>query len=154
MVSDPQIVAADFAHVDAIARDMRDADAREVFAATGWEPGYALEKSLHLSSGWAVTVMDDEGPAAMGGLVLDGRNGCPWLLGTPRLTLGRRRWFMKMSRFFFEKACHDADYLENHVDARYAASVRWLRWLGFTIEPAEPYGLLQLPFHRFHWRRA
>lgn len=154
MASDPQIVAADFLHVGPIAQDMREADAREVFAASGWAPDYALRRSLELSSGWAVTVIDEEGPAGMAGLALEERRGCPWLLGTPRLTAGRRRWFLKAAAFFVEKMKTDADYLENFVDARNPTSIRWLRWCGFTIHEPEPYGLLQLPFHRFTWENS
>ena len=33
-------------------------------------------------------------------------------------------------------------------------SIRWLAWLGFAIDPPQPYGFLGLPFHRFHMERA
>lgn len=42
--------------------------------------------------------------------------------------------------------------LTNYVDARNAVSIRWLRWLGFEIEPAAPFGIHGLPFHRFSMR--
>jgi len=29
------------------------------------------------------------------------------------------------------------------------ASIAWLRWLGFEVKDAEPYGWLGMPFHRF-----
>ena len=38
------------------------------------------------------------------------------------------------------------------VDARNARAIRWLRWLGFRIHPAEAHGIQGLPFHRFEMR--
>jgi hypothetical protein len=39
--------------------------------------------------------------------------------------------------------------LENHVDARNRRALRWLGWLGFTIEAPAPWGVEGRPFHRF-----
>lgn len=40
--------------------------------------------------------------------------------------------------------------VENWCDARNKVTLRWLRWLGFTIEEAEPYGIFGMPFHHFY----
>ena len=37
----------------------------------------------------------------------------------------------------------------NYVDARHTDAIRWLKWLGFTLHPATPYGPFDLPFHKF-----
>jgi hypothetical protein len=42
--------------------------------------------------------------------------------------------------------------MRNYVDARHARSIRWLKWLGFTIEEARPMGFAGLPFHPFGMR--
>ena len=39
--------------------------------------------------------------------------------------------------------------LTNYADARNTTAIRWLRWLGFNILPAIPFGLDGLPFHPF-----
>ena len=44
-------------------------------------------------------------------------------------------------------------YLENYVDARNHTARIWLHWLGFTIDEPQPYGINNLPFHRFHMER-
>ena len=40
--------------------------------------------------------------------------------------------------------------IENYCDARNSITVRWLKWLGFTVEEAEPYGVYNMPFHHFY----
>lgn len=42
--------------------------------------------------------------------------------------------------------------LFNYVDARNDRSIEWLSRLGFSISPAEPFGVAGLPFHRFEMR--
>lgn len=43
--------------------------------------------------------------------------------------------------------------LEQWVDARNEASLRWMRWLGFRVEPAAPHGLYGNLFNRCETRR-
>jgi hypothetical protein len=37
--------------------------------------------------------------------------------------------------------------LENFIDARYEAAVRWAKWLGFDVGAPVPYGPAGMPFH-------
>jgi hypothetical protein len=78
--------------------------------------------------------------------------GVPWLLATDKLEpIGlpllryARRVVGMMQRHY--------PRLENHVHAENARAIRGLKWLGFTLEPAEPWGYKGAPFHRFHWER-
>ena len=43
--------------------------------------------------------------------------------------------------------------LRNHVDARNSSAITWIKWLGFTVEKAVPYGPDGVLFHPFHWER-
>ncbi len=73
----------------------------------------------------------------------------PWCLGTDDLfrfpqatTKGSQRYFMQIGQQY--------PRLMNYVDARNTTSIRWLRRMGFEIDPPEPFGHLKMPFHRFH----
>ena len=41
-------------------------------------------------------------------------------------------------------------YMFNYVDVRHKEAIRWLKWLGFTLNEPTPYGPFGLPFHKFH----
>ena len=134
-----------------LAPRLRAADIEEIRAASGLEPAEALDRSFDLSTHvWAVR---DHGgrPIALWGVgplsLVEGR-GCPWLLAADAFEalgsdIGRlSRPLLAMMRDLYPR-------LENHVDARHIKAVRWLSWLGFTIEPATPWGVEGRPFHRF-----
>lgn len=134
---------------DLIAR-MRQADIDEVLAASG-----DIEASLVegvRESVWLRAVDIDGQLACVFGLVaLDGLLGtraAPWLLGT--VTLERHPAVLLRHAPDYVAAMQSAyPHLLNFVDARNGKAVRFLRWLGFTLQPAQPYGVSGLPFHRF-----
>lgn len=75
--------------------------------------------------------------------------GALWLMGTPLM----RRYAGKVfhdAKLFVAHAREHYPVLVNYVDARNTESIRWLAALGFTIDPPQPFGVKQLPFHRFH----
>lgn len=41
------------------------------------------------------------------------------------------------------------EYLFNYVHVENKKSIRWLKWLGFDVKPAEPIGVNGARFHRF-----
>lgn len=144
------VVPATLDHAASLASRMRRADAEEVWASGRLRPEDALRVSLALSlKAWTGVV--DGVPMCMFGaapLSLMSGYGAPWLLGAEGLEqhtvafLRRNRAYVADMKALFPR-------LENWVDARNAASIRWLRWLGFTIHPAAPWGTHGLPFHRF-----
>lgn len=125
---------------------MRKADRDEVFASSGKSPRDALKYSLAKSS-VAWTGLINGRPEVMFGVgdinVLAGV-GAPWLLGTdviedhaPAFLRGSVKWKNQLLLRY--------STLRNFVDARNTASLRWLKWLGFTIfDPVEMRG------HSFH----
>lgn len=64
-----------------------------------------------------------------------------WLLGTKYFDATDyeiKREFLKQSKKTITKWRKKFFLLENYVDSEYEASIRWLKWLGFTIdEPAK-----------------
>ena len=130
---------------------LRRADVEELRAASGISPDIAVAYSIAVSRpGWAVEL--DGKPAAIFGAAPgpDG-TGIPWLVATDE-TERHPVCFYRMSRSIIAGMRRCYDYLENWVDARNTLSLRWLAWAGFTVEDAEPRGVLGLPFHRFWWK--
>lgn len=149
-MKDFNIVEATLEHARAMAPRVRPEDAAEFWAAGQRTPLQALEASVSASiRAWAWLV--DGAPIFMCGVAsanLIGDVGMPWAISA--VEVGRnRKGFLRVSQNAFEQIVAMFPKLENRVDARYAASVRWLKWLGFTVHPAEPYGAAGLPFHRF-----
>ncbi|MCF8533120.1 MAG: hypothetical protein K9G48_08965 [Reyranella sp.] len=145
------IDAATTADVTRLGPNLRASDVEEVRAASGLGAIEALGRSFgHSTHVWVVRDIDGQ-PLALWGVgplsLVEGR-GCPWLLAAEAFdALGRD--IARLSRPLLAGMRALYPRLENHVDARHAKSVRWLKWLGFTIEPASPWGVENRPFHRF-----
>lgn len=136
-----------------VAEHMRGADRAELAAVHGEQasPLHLLAQAvLNSPDVWTGVTADGE-PICICGVaprcLLTG-SASPWLLGTEKLftepgALVREghRYIGRMRLIYPE--------LVNYVDARNTKSIRWLRRLGFTVHPAEPYGRAGLPFHRF-----
>lgn len=135
-----------------VAARMRAADRAEVLAGGGRSPREALERSLALSShAWAGWIGTE--PAAIFGVgpaALVCGIGVPWFLGAEVLERNPRP-LLTISRDWLARIAALYPHLENYVDARNGRAIRWLRWLGFTVHPAVPYGVGRMPFHRFTW---
>lgn len=134
--------------------EMRTADWEEVMAASG-----DIETSVVdgvVSSAWCLSAFINGELAAIFGLApLDGVLGsraAPWMLGTPVLDR-HPSVLMRSCRPYVAYMIQNYPHLLNYVDARNEKSKRWLKALGFTLHPAEPYGVEQRPFHLFEMRR-
>lgn len=141
------VVPTTWQHVRRVGPYLRDADALEARALTGREPLLALEESFRISHE-TFTVMDGSVPVGIGGIVHDISLSYPWLCGTDRMV---RRWsdFARASLEWFPLvnqgalrrgndlvcACHELNTVH----------LRWLLWLGFTIDWKE-----EIAGHRFN----
>ncbi|UZP67383.1 hypothetical protein N1030_17575 [Desulfovibrio mangrovi] len=149
-MKDVRIIKATQSHVDGLRGRLRRSDCGEVLAATGLAPDAGLERSFSMSCmAWAVVekaeviAMFGVGASSLSG------TGSPWLLGTDAL-VRQVRGFIQHSREYIDLMRQRFPNLVNWVDARNAASVRWLGWCGFTVEEPVPFGPFGLPFHKFH----
>lgn len=141
MASKIDIIEAGPAHVDEIAARMRRADADEVMASGGYSPGEALRLSL-AKSAIAKTALFDGRPEVMfgvGDINILTQTGAPWLLATDAV---HDNWpgFLRSSLQWREKLIRRYQVLANIVDERNLASIRWLRWLGFSLSDPLPLG--------------
>ena len=118
---------------------LRPEDRAEVLA-LGLDPVDGLLQSL-AGAREAWTWRDDDRIICMAGvspLSLIGSTGVPWLLGSP-LVAAHRRAFLVETRRMVAHWLILFPVLRNVVDARHAAAIRWLGWLGFII--GEPFPL-------------
>lgn len=149
-----ELVRPQYHHLLDLASNMREGDVEEILAFTGMGPLEALEASIKQTKDPYCWLIDGE-VAAMFGVVQTtalSQTGVPWLLSGKASELSPRR-FAKGSKLFFEDWKRDYLVLANFVDARYTVSIRWLKWLGFKIEPAVSIGKDGGLFHPFVWKR-
>lgn len=141
--------------IEAMEPHARQADVDELQAASGKTPGEAMREGLKISlETWAGLVNGE--PICIFGLApasILGGSAIPWMIsaeGVDRFAVG----FIRRCRPVVAGWSQSFPSLWNYVDARNTRAIRWLRWLGFQIHPAQPHGLLGLPFHRFDMRSA
>ena len=137
-----------------IADNMRDSDVAEVWASGRYTPLSALDISVS-GSDKVVVVYHDDTPLAVLGLVvrdLLAGVGTPWLLSAKH-ALGHKRQFLKLAPSIIEEMLDICPKLVNHVYIENKLTIRWLRWLGFTIDDAVPIQGTGELFHKFHMER-
>lgn len=146
------IVPALLRHADALAPILRASDRAEIWASSRQEPLECLRNAMGISEdSWSAFAGDQI--LAIFGVVDQQSFGVPWMLASNHLRLHPRAALVLGRRIVLSWL---AEYgqLQNFVDARQTASIRWLRKLGFTIEPPRPLGPDHLPFHLFHREAA
>jgi hypothetical protein len=140
-----------------IAEHLRREDQQELKASQGDDVNFerAIAAAVRCSS--LLWTVDDGEPIAIFGaapISLLHRIGTPWMLGTDRVKKQARTLVVKGRWYVARMAEEYPGGLINFVDVRNTLSVRWLKAVGFTIHPPEPYGAGRLPFHRFELERA
>ena len=142
--------------VDTLKMTMKQADIDEIKASHGHTPEQALLLSLKESTIALTVEFEGEcvaifGVCSEGSLVTD--QGVIWLLSSEKLFTHALR-FVRHSREFVDLMLTYNSFLYNFIDSRNAKSIAWLKWLGATFYEAEPYGIDQLPFHLFYFKRG
>jgi len=136
--------------VDLFAGVLRGVDLREIAATSLAPPAGAIARCLAASDRTWVGLLDGE-PMFISGIsranFMSARRA-PWLLGTPLIDTNPRP-FLRYTRAAMPGLLAAHPWMENHIDARSTRTIAWLRWLGFVIHDAKPYGALGRPFHRF-----
>ncbi len=143
--------ARDIAH---LAAHLRQSDINEMTAKHGDNVDVleVIRMSIFLTPNAKIRVSDTTGEAiaALGIAPLDSHKGIglPWMVGTDAVGEYPAAFIIE-GREFVERGLHHFKMLENYVDARNLKSISWLRKIGFTIHPAEPFGEKGELFHRF-----
>ena len=124
----------------------------EIQACSGSSIERALQLGLERSLRAWVIESDGLPLAAVGDTMHVIGVGVPWMVTTDHIASDPRH-FLRASRAVLGDMLRRHHTLLNYVDARNAAAIRWLSWLGFTIDEPVPYGVQGLPFRQFHMIR-
>jgi len=133
---------------------VRQADIDEITEALGIPMADALHDAITGSLNAKKIVVDGLVVAVFGDAPYSilGSVGVPWLISTNHVEKHARA-FLKVCKPEVQGMLTRHKHLVNYVDARNTAAIRWLKWLGFTFEPAIPYGARRFPFHPFTLNR-
>ncbi len=148
-----QVRASVSGDITPIAEGMRMADRAEVWAASRRTPEQALSFSFQ-NSALVFTGLADGNPFVMFGVGEQSRLlgvGVPWLLGTDEIARHAVP-FLRRCGFWKKRLLADYRVLKNHVDNRNQLSIRWLRWIGFSLSEPRPHGPDGLLFRAFELR--
>lgn len=140
-----------------VAENLREEDREEVYLTFGKNPVFYAKQSWVItpeSLKWLCYV--DGEPAAMFGCkprgLLNSNQGTPWFLGTPLMDKMKLS-FVKATPVYINKMLDVCEYLENYVWSEYKASIRWMKWAGFTEGKTVKFGAFDKPFTRFYTHR-
>ncbi len=147
------------ADAEALAATLRSADRREL-AALGMPLAVeTIEQSITGATEAHLGLYRGQ-PAVVWGLTVPGllsATAAPWMWTTtlvdeyPRVFLATvvaispSPWFDRHPQ---------VERLENMVHAENLSSIRWLKWLGFCVDGASPFGVHNAPFRRFWLERS
>jgi hypothetical protein len=118
-------------------------------AALGVTPEMCIRHGLQISSEVFTIFLHGKPAGIFGAAPHPGLHVIPWAVFTTAID-EHPLPFLRASKRYIDSL---TDYLENWVDARNTLTIKWLAWLGFTIEEPLPVGLRGELFHRF-WRCA
>lgn len=124
----------------------RMADRIEFEAIRGLTVEQELRYSVERSANPRAYVVNGRVVAMFGDIKLDEQTGVPWLISTTEIDRYHRPFLIECDR---EVAAMRQRHkvLINYTDARYTKALRWLRWLGFHMHDAVPYGINGELFH-------
>ena len=134
-----------------MAHKVRDADVEEIWAANMTRPLEALVGCVRHSEHARVGRANGEIVCMFGTMRsnLMGSRGIIWMLGTDLLQKYAVR-FLRENKNEIVQISSEFSIVENYCYARNKTTLRWLKWLGFTIEEAQPYGVYNQLFHHFY----
>jgi hypothetical protein len=128
--------------VQHIADNLREADIIELAITSPDDPVRQILADSVRSSRWAIAAEVDGVPAILYGVAPsehDPNVGVPWMLATDDLLKVRREFLARCRR---EVRLMQQRYLvlANEVHRDNAVAIRWLEWLGFTVDRSRPTG--------------
>lgn len=134
---------------------LRATDRREAQASHGLGAREAVLQSWHSSAVRHGIEGDDGRLVGACGVCPDAGAGEIWMLGTDELlaTKSHRIQLVRRGREWVDSLLGDWRLLHNYVFAANTQSVAWLRFMDFTVYPAEPHGPYAQLF-RYFFREA
>jgi hypothetical protein len=147
-----EVKPATLSDAEALAPRVREADRREIDAASGTTPLESLTAAVTRSR-IARSVWRDGTVIAMYGVTdwPDGEAGFPWMVASDEIEKTSARDFRNFTRRCVEELQAASPKLYGTVDARNHKHLRWLKWGGFQIGDTFNIGRNGEAFHSF-WR--
>lgn len=141
-------------HILELSVNMQQSDIDNIDAISGMSPASGLRWSLGYSIDAKTWLVGDRVAAicGLGKLTFFSESASPWLIGTDLIRKYPKVFYKEHRRLIYD-ALDRHRCLITYVDARNKRSIRWLKHTGFTIHPAEPVGVKQLPFHLAELRK-
>jgi len=127
-----------------IATHIREVDKREIWASSRSTPTAAIQ--IFLAQKECYCALIDDIPAIIFGCA----GGVLGLLATDDINKISVR-FVRGSKVYIQKWLAQYGYLFNFVHAYNKVSIKWLKWLGFTI--GDMYIFNEEPFYKFEQKR-
>lgn len=134
-----------------IAEQMRREDVDEIWASHRHKPLQSLKAGFERGDQCWTIVFDGEpiGMFGVGRATLMSDRGIPWLLATDKL-VEIQVIFLKSCKKHVQNMKIGYNILENYVSIHNKTSLRWLKWLGFTIEDKTTTLITGAEFKRFY----
>lgn len=150
-----ELVPATMAHAESVSIAATDECVLANLTFLGMTPLEAMGRLISASRE-PITWLADGEPACVIGVasyVALSTTGYPWIFYTP-LVRRHKVPLLRHCRRWLELNLEQWHRLEAYVDAGDKSAVRWMRFMGFTLEEPEPRGTCGLPFHLAHADRT
>lgn len=151
------MIVRDFQSQDFVAvseMNLRTWDQIEAMAAYGRGVSEGLEQSI-LSSSLVYVAEDGEGIQGVFGLNTDDKQiGVPWFVAT-KVAEDNKMLIARMGLKMVKEFLKERSWLMNYVACDHEQSIKWLEWLGFTVDKSTEIYLWssEVPFWMFYLRR-
>lgn len=155
VINNIEIKKTKLSDIEYVAKNMRLADRKEVFAFSGKKPKEALLLGYEMGEE-CYTAYHNNIPVIIFGVTSKynlTRSGVPWMLSTKELKIPSVT-ILKISKRIVDNMKEIYYDLENYVDARNDVSINWLKWLGFEFDEPKPVGKYGVLFYRFFWKKS
>lgn len=134
-----------------LAKNLRKADKKELYALSGRTPQESLEEAFkHERLGIWVGVYEGN-PEIIFGVTKSGcpNVGFPWMVCTDKLKESPKE-FLQKCKLWVQGFSRNFPTLMNFVHAENELHIRWLKWCGFQfVKLHEAYGYKKEPFWEF-----
>ena len=133
-----------------LAINLRKADRKELIGIVGDALLQEIEYCIEASEQAFVCECDGKLMAAFGVYRTSPFEniGVIWMLATTE-TVKHKVYVGKWTKKGLQAFLKDWDLLYNYIDQGNSETIKWLKWLGAKVYPAQPYGLYGLPYHKF-----
>jgi hypothetical protein len=114
----------------------------------------ALEQAVKASVKTFAVIGDQETCIAIFGVgeFNEGVGGCPWMLSSDELFDNHSREFRKQCKGFAMELAKGYKWLMNYVATDNKKAIKWLTWLGFTVDFTRPVTFGNVSFNPFWYK--